>query len=644
MRIQASRVLRRPARLLLAALACLSPGGHALAAPAADMLMPAGTVGFVSIPQAPDLRARWEQTQIGVMMRDPTMRPFTDQVRAGLEKQLGQTPERVGVAIDDILAAAGGEASVGLVKLGADRAAVVATIDCAGKQTERQAMLSRIDQRLRARGARIATQSVGAAQVTTYVIPPAEKRPRESQVLIATLGDLVLASDDAAQMRGLIARANGVGGETLATNDAYRASMRRLKAEGQGMAPDVRWFIVPSQYDIASRSLQRELQLPEKKDLLTILREQGFDGILGVAGYVHVAVDPERDFVHRTTIYAPPQPGARSDHARDKYRLAMQIMELPNRSDLAIQSWAPRMSAKYSTFSLDIANAFDRVEPLYNALAGYEDAYRTTLDGFEKDPFGAQVNLREQLVSHLGSRVTFVTDYKQPIEPDCERFLIVIETKNPAALKAPITRLMEKDNAIRKSLAGVEYWEVLPEQQSQTSTNYDGSLLPLEDDFAQEPQEERVLRRAAVCLHGADLLVASDAEFLAQVLEGVSRGESMAQGYDFQATMKALDRVAPATRSAWAFVRTEEIIRPTYELIRANRMPEAETFLGRMLNKMLTTEQDLERGVIRKQRLDGATLPSFEVARRYFGPSARAIRTDPEGWMVTGVVLSKAAG
>ncbi|QDU88178.1 hypothetical protein Pla175_15490 [Pirellulimonas nuda] len=639
MRIQVRCACSRVALLLLTATCA-----QTFAAPAADQLMPAATVGFVSIPDAAELRDRFDQTQVGLMLRDPTMRPFADQIRAGIEKQLGAAPERVGVALDDIVAAAGGEASIGLVKLAADQASVLATIDCTGKQIERQAMLARVDQRLRARGARAATQTVGAAHVTTYTLPPTEKRPREAQILIATAGDLVLAADDAAGMRGLLARAAGGGDASLSTSEAYRAAMRRLKTEDQGIAANLRWFIVPSEYDIASRSLQEKLALPDKKDLLTILREQGFDGIRGVAGFVHVAVDPGRDFIHRTTIYAPAQPGARSDHARDKYRLAMQIAELPNRNDLSIQPWAPRMAAKYSTFSLDIPNAFDKVEPLYNALAGYDDAYRTTLDGFEKDPFGAQVNLREQLVRHLGSRVTFVTDYKQPIVPDCERYLIVIETKNPSALAAPINRLMEKDNAVRKSLAGVEYWEVLPEQQSQTSTNYDGSLLPLEDDFAQEPQEERVLRRAAVCLHGADLLVASDAEFLAQVLEGVARRESLAEGYDFQAAVSELDRVAPAARSAWAFVRTEEIVRPTYELIRANRMPEAETFLGRLMNKMLTTEQDLERGVIRKQRIDGASLPSFEVARRYFGPSARAIRTDKDGWLVTGVVLSKAAG
>ncbi len=638
------RLYARCARSCVAGLILVVMCAVSLATPTADQLMPEATVGFVVIPDAAELRDRWNQTQIGLMLRDPTMRPFADQVRVGIEKQLGAAPERVGVALDDIFAAAGGEASIGLVKLDADRASVLATIDCAGKTVERQAMLARVDQRLRARGARAVSQTVGAAQVTTYTLPPTETRSREVQIFIATTGDLVLAADDEAGLRGLMARAAGAGDASLASSEAYRAAMRRLRLEDQGMAANLRWFIVPSEYDIASRSLQQKLALPDKKDLLTILREQGFDGIRGVAGVVHVAVDAERDFVHRTTIYAPAQPGARSDHARDKYRLALQIAELPNRSDLSIQPWAPRMTAKYSTFSLDILNAFDKVEPLYNALAGYDDAYRTTLDGFEKDPFGARVNLREELVRHLGSRVTFVTDYKQPIEPDCERYLIVIETKNPVALAAPINRLMEKDNAIRKSLAGVEYWEILPEQQSQTSTSYDGSLLPLEDDFAPEPQEERVLRRAAICLHGADLLVASDAEFLAQVLEGVARRESLAEGYDFQAAVRALDRVAPEARSAWAFVRTEEIVRPTYELIRANRMPEAETFLGRLMNKMLTTEQDLERGVVRKQRIDGSTLPSFEVARRYFGPSARAIRTDKDGWLVTGVVLNKAAG
>lgn len=641
-------VLRHPPRWVVftAGLVVGLAGSVAAAVvPPASTLMPQNTVGFLSIPNAPEFRARWESTQVAAMARDESMRPFAEQFRSGMESRFGQLPDRVGVALDDMLAAAGGEVAVGLVRRPGERAIVVAMLDSTGRAAERDAMLQRVDERLRSRGAKVQTSPMGAASATTYTLPPTDRRPEETRAIILTQGDLVLASDDAAELRGMLDRAKAARGG-LESSPVFQASMKRLAAESQSMPANVRWFLVPSEYDLASRSLRQQLELPEKKDILTMLREQGFDGIRGVAGYVHVAPDAERDFVHRTVLYAPPEQGAKGLHARDKYRLAMRVLELPNRANLGVQAWAPRMSAKYSTFSLDVLNAFDKIEPLFNAIAGYENAYRTTLDGFEKDPFSAQVNLRQEVVSRLGSRVTFVTDYRQPIEPDCERYLFVIEARDPAGLVTPINRLMEKDNAVQREIAGVPYWELLPEDQADTEVNYDGSLLPLEEEApAAEPQaEERMLQRAAVCVHGDDLLVASDSEFLKQVLYGVETGESLAQSLDFQATMKMLDRVAPATRSGWAFVRTDEVARPTYELIRTGRMPEAESFFGRLVNKMLTTEEDLERGVVRRQRVNGSKLPSFESARRYFGPSARAVRTDADGWLVTGVVLSKAGG
>jgi hypothetical protein len=139
------------------------------------------------------------------------------------------------------------------------------------------------------------------------------------------------------------------------------------------------------------------------------------------------------------------------------------------------------------------------------------------------------------------------------------------------------------------------------------------------------------------------LAIGSDAEFLATALFGALPGEALAEAPDLAATRAALDSLAPAQRSAWTFTRNDESVRPSYELIRAGKMPEAETFFGRLLNQMLTSEEEEEAGAHRQQKIDGSTLPSFEMARRYFGPSARSVRSDDDGWLMTGVVLSKAA-
>jgi hypothetical protein len=72
-------------------------------------------------------------------------------------------------------------------------------------------------------------------------------------------------------------------------------------------------------------------------------------------------------------------------------------------------------------------------------------------------------------------------------------------------------------------------------------------------------------------------------------------------------------------------------------------MPESKTMLGKFLNNVLRTEQEIQDGVLREQQIDGSTLPSFEAVRRYFGPHGRITRADKDGWFVTGALLNKEA-
>ena len=57
-----------------------------------------------------------------------------------------------------------------------------------------------------------------------------------------------------------------------------------------------------------------------------------------------------------------------------------------------------------------------------------------------------------------------------------------------------------------------------------------------------------------------------------------------------------------------------------------------------MLNQMLGPE---EEGVLREQQIDGSELPDFQVVRRYLGPAGMFVRTEKDGWLMTGIMLPK---
>jgi hypothetical protein len=152
-----------------------------------------------------------------------------------------------------------------------------------------------------------------------------------------------------------------------------------------------------------------------------------------------------------------------------------------------------------------------------------------------------------------------------------------------------------------------------------------------------------VIPNSAVTVALGHLMLASDTEYLIDVLEGFAQRERLASSSDYQQMLEIMNKLVPGERSGWAFGRGDEEIRPMYEMVREGRMPESKSMMGKLLNNMFTTEADRKAGTLRKQRIDGAHLPEFESVRRYFGPHARVVHSEPDGWFITGAVVNKEA-
>jgi hypothetical protein len=73
-------------------------------------------------------------------------------------------------------------------------------------------------------------------------------------------------------------------------------------------------------------------------------------------------------------------------------------------------------------------------------------------------------------------------------------------------------------------------------------------------------------------------------------------------------------------------------------MLRQGSMPKSKSLTGQLLNGILG---DGKPGTVRTQRLDGSTLPDFEMVRRYFGTVGVGMQSLPDGWYVTGVSLPR---
>lgn len=620
----------------------------AVAAPSAASIVPASTVGFVSIENTPDFLNRWDRTQIGRLSQDPTMRPFIEQIERRINGQFGGVEQRLGVTLEDFRAAASGEAAVAVIESSnkKQQGRVVALIDATGREAKADTLLAKIDQRLIERGGK--KRMNGGLSVYDLPAEAKTKLPARTAAIFKQAGLVVAVEGESlgvAMMERI--KAGGSGGSALADTEAYKATQARAQRAAAGGATSIAWFVAPFEYEAAMRKPLEKGELPSGEDTLAILAEQGFNAIKGIGGLIAVAATPDRDFIHHTYVYAPPKPGTEGKPAAEKYDLAMRMLDLPNNNaplsadNPQVEDWAPRQVASYKTLHLDLQNAFNHLDTLFNAFT-YDGAFETTITAWEKDYYGPKVRVRDEVVPYLGKRVVVMTDYTLPITPECERYLIAVDVTDENALRDPVNRWLKNEpGAVQLSLQGVEYWELGSEDEGVDLDDID-PLAPLDEPApARGDRAERVLRRAAVCLHQGRLVMASDADFLRQALFGVSPGESLSNSPDLRETIAALSDIAPGERCAWTFARNDEALRPTYELIRQGKMPESQTFFGRLLNRMLTSEEDREVDALRPQKVDGSRLPSFELARRYFGPSARSVRSEDDGWLVSGVVLSK---
>jgi hypothetical protein len=589
------------------------------------------------VADAKRLQENFNQTQLGHLVKDEAMQPFIQDMRQQIERKLSSTRQKLGLTVEDVRDVARGEIGAGLVEQKNTRAAAVVTVDVTGNVPAAETLLAKIEKELLSRKAKKSSANVGGVTITLYNIPPQAKNDIAREAIFFIHQDMLCATDSRAEAQAMIGRLNGQGGGKLADVAAYQQTMQRCAAEAGQRTPEVRWYIEPFGYARATRSLlSGEALAKQGKNYANILENQGFDAIRGMGGFINLAVDGQYELLHRTSIYAPPVEGG-----EDKYRLAMRMMRFPNKTELEPQPWIPRKLASYRTFSMDLKNAYQHFGSLFDAIAGYEEAFNDVIEGLEKDPYGPQVQVENDFIQHLGERVTLMTDYELPITTKSERYLFAVDVTNEQAIAAAVEKFMKADpNAQRREFQGKVVWEIMPPQEH---------VEELEIAIGPAPQPQggpggvggQALNNSAVCVTGGQLLVASHLPFLEQILSQRGPGESLAQAADYQEVDAAIEKLVQGPVAVRCFRRSDEAYRPTYELLRQGKMPQAETLLGRLLNRLLTPPEDEEEGILRQQKIDGRQLPNFEMVRRYFSPAGLAVRSLDDGWFVVGATLTK---
>jgi hypothetical protein len=409
----------------------------------------------------------------------------------------------------------------------------------------------------------------------------------------------------------------------------------RCAADAGEVVPQFRWFIHPIGYAAVARAATPAEQRRRGKSLLELMQSQGFAAIKGVGGFASFA-DESFDLVHRTAVYAP-QP----------YEKSMKMLKFLNGEDYAPQDWVPGDIATYSTFYFDILNAFDNFGSLFDELygGGETGVWEDTLKSLETDPHGPKINLRKELIEHLGPRITLVTDYQMPITTTSERILVGIQVKE--GKEKDVARAIEKSmkgdpSAQQREENGLVIWEIVEQDAA--------DLAPPEvEGLGDEPslnttkkkiinREERLFPHAAITVVHGNLFVASHLDFLQKILKSHESRDLLRNDAEYRLVSETIDNMQPKEKCAHVFSRTAEEYHPTYELIHQNKMPESESMLGRILNQLFG---EGKKGQPRHQKLDGSQLPEYDTVRHYLNPAGLQATAEKDGWFIKGFTINK---
>ncbi len=685
----------------------------------ADSLLPDTTKGYLSIPDMDALRESWNQTQLGELARDPAMKPFADDLQRQLKERLSESGVRLAITVDDLEGVYGGEICMAMVQPGNEKTAhsVVLLVDVTGHLDKANALLAKIDQNQRDKGATKQQLQVGGTTVIVYTLPKRQNDPVAERAYYFLRDNQLAASDQENVVRGILAKLDGQGGTALAGVPAFRETMTRCAQRSGEVAPQVKWFVEPFGYIETMRAAQGGRKR-RGTDLLKVLRNQGFDAVTGVGGFVTLAVGDD-EILHRTAIYAPPVAGAA---AGEKFKLAARMLDFGQGQDLTPPQWVPREVATYLGFTWKMKEAFYHSETLVNEVMD-DEVFKEVIDNIRDDIHGPQIDIRKDLVAHLGTRGYLLSDYQLPITPQSERLLVAVEMKDPTpailveftdrdangngkitedempksrrlyfrrlvkkfdadgdralnkaeyiraySIDATLEMAMENDPEARRievndhviweiinkpdqaanvpkieigGFEGIEGFEGFEGLEDLPTFDSAGGVGNVADEAADGGESDEPLfpNSAVTYVHG-HVMVSTHVDMLIKLLETAGPGDLLRDAEDYKQVTKALQRLGATEDNFRLFSRTDEAYRATFELFKQGKMPEAETLLAKVLNRMLGSG---EEGVVREQQIDASKLPDYQIVRRYLGPAGFYVNAEPtgDGWFVVGTLLRK---
>ncbi|MDO4557751.1 MAG: hypothetical protein Q4C47_02165 [Planctomycetia bacterium] len=634
----------RALALVLLLIAGITTPLRAADAGAMETLYPDTTAMFIAVDDVALMQSQWDQTGFSRLSADPTMEGFTANLRQQMEERWGRLGAFAGIGWDDFLAVSGGGVAMGTIPSVRDAitpdvtenlATEVVLISIVGKVEEAKKLLERISVNVQNHSGKVSTLRIGVngdLPATCHELPRPKgwRRQAPPTLYSAFYGDWLLISDNKSSLYSVCQRIGRVKNVSLADMENYQKTVAMLDSDVK-VDGHIRFYADPQRLAALQSDDPREQgEMSRGKSAAQIFREQGLDGMLGIAGRIDLAASG-CEGLWKIAVYAP-KPRKKS----------FAMLELIDVEELPIDTWVPRDAADCITLRLDVENVFDNFGPVFDAIAGQSGAWEEALEGLQKDPYGEQIDVRTELIACLGDRVTIASKYRMPVSTTSQRFLVAIDVKDEAALEQGLDKFFRYSPEMQKNrkLGNIMIRERDPSAQMTPddlerpgfSRPRNGTRNP--SRTAESEQREFFPNRAIAVANGK-LWIASHLDILQEVLAAEPKN-----GFGDSVEAKLVDRkfaeLDARRRGMRMTFKLDESIRNDYELMRMRQFEQSQSFAGRIFASILPGLENPDH-----LRFDLSSAPEFGYLRRFLGPGGLEVATVENGWIVRGILLPK---
>ncbi len=614
-------------------------------APAVSFL-PTSTQGFLEFENLPALAERWQQTSLADLQHDPAMQEFLETQREVIAEKLMELGVRAGINWTDLRAAISVEVVLDWMRYEAPTRpfSVALLADTRGRQSQREALLEKIDTSLRARGAKVSRSTIRGESATIYNLPQKKGQLGVERLGVATVAQRVIISDRVETLAGMISAAMDGRPEGLISLPAYQqvfahpSMLERATDQAGQELPRVRWFARPIEMGKILRELAN-VDRGNQVDILKLLSDQGFDVLQSAGGSVYLATE-FYDLVHRGFLFAPPTvPGP------ERYEKAARTLQFPNSEMSSIPAWVLPTAASYLQVNWRTKEAFWAVESLIDAAFDSE-VFRPTLEGLKVDE---NLDIPGDIISNLRDGLIIITDNVTINGLPRERVAGAFPLSDPTTVATVVNRTLENDPDIFK----LDYphnviWEVRPSETEDIDFDVEDFGFGFEEAPAPAAnlKSEPLMERWGITVFDGYLMFASHAEMLVELVEHKRSGQgSFADQPAFERVRTAIVREGGEERAMERIVRTDMAWRIKYELVRKRMFLESDSLLASLIRRLIERAEQAETEIPDAQppKIDTSKLPPFQDIQQHVQPGGGFMKTTDSGWIINQFLLRKPA-